>query len=87
MEMFLRLQNSCSIYASDALEFEATVNARIIEFLPQIFPNTNSMERNRMMQILNSREHRTSRKNVYELYIEYEKIRMLGYLNSQLPLI
>ena len=41
-----------NIYASDALEFEATVNARIIEFLPQIFPNTNSMERNRMMQIL-----------------------------------
>ena len=41
-----------SIYPGDALEFEATANARIIEFLPQIFPNANSMERNRMMQIL-----------------------------------
>jgi hypothetical protein len=41
-----------NIYAADALEFEATANARIIEFLPQIFPNANSMERSRMKQIL-----------------------------------
>src|SRR5437867_1659100 len=41
-----------NIYATDALEFEATANARMIEFLPQIFPNANSMERSRMKQIL-----------------------------------
>jgi hypothetical protein len=39
MEMFPKLQYSCSVYPGDALEFEATANARIIEFLPQIFPN------------------------------------------------
>ena len=41
-----------NIYASDALEFEATVNRRVVDFLPALFPNSNPPEKNRMLQML-----------------------------------
>jgi hypothetical protein len=41
-----------NIYPTDALEFEALVPKKVIDLMPQIFPNSNPAEIDRMTQIL-----------------------------------
>lgn len=41
-----------NIYPADALEFEATIPKKVIDLLPQIFPNDSPAAMDRMTQIL-----------------------------------